>query len=818
MQAVFLGKELMGHVDGSVPKPGNTNPADLSEWIKKDSQAFSLLCQAIDKKYLKNVSSCTTSNGIWTKLKLLHERNASENIHALQQSFYKCQLGSDGNIAAYLGDIDVIITQLTSRGDQTFNDNAVIAKILCNLPASYDHFLSNWSIMPAVDKTLDNLTLHLLTIEERLKSRVEAEAATAAAFVASSKGKSGSNPTSEYTTAERAARRKEINDRKLITECWACGKTGHWGRECQASAEEKKAHQEAKKSLKESGRGKAAASTSSTDTYKAYMANTVLSIPCESTYWFVDSGCTEHMCQDRTAFSTFTDILHECRHVQGIGGAMLQVHGIGDVIIKIQGTPEITHGILKGVIYVPDLGRNLFSTYVAAQRKMYTLHTDTGCQLLQDGKVVMQGAVHCRLYRMLFEVVKPTDTSTALTASSFGTASKTASKQSLDTWHRRLAHVSHSTIRTMVSRCMVDGIILDNGRHTFCSGCAYGKQHWNPFPTNEPRTKAQLPGDLIHTDLCGPLPIASVGGSLYFALFKDDSTGYRVIHCIKTKPDSLRCFKLFCAQLHRETGNTVKVVRSDRGSEYVSREFRAYLDEKEIAQDLTTVYTPEQNGAAERDNRTILEAARSMLFAANIHERFWGEASNTAVYILNRTATRTLDGVTPYEAWHKVKPSVSHIRIFGCDAYVHVPKELRHKLSRKSKKGVLVGYSTTSKAYRIWHQDTRTIVESRDVLFDEDGSPDPTADGATHERIWLDDNSCNLGQIAPSPPVNIRQPVGAVFPPPAVAAPAPIAYLPQPEELSSPLRLSLPDSNSNDPDDVEPGTQNSNGDDVSKGH
>ena len=87
MQAVFLGKELMGHVNGLVPKPENNNPTDLpsyTEWVKKDSQTYSLLCQAIGKKYLKNVCSCTTSNGIWTKLKLLHEQNASENIHALQ--------------------------------------------------------------------------------------------------------------------------------------------------------------------------------------------------------------------------------------------------------------------------------------------------------------------------------------------------------------------------------------------------------------------------------------------------------------------------------------------------------------------------------------------------------------------------------------------------------------------------------------------------------------------------------------------------------------------------------------------------------------
>lgn len=107
-----------------------------------------------------------------------------------------------------------------------------------------------------------------------------------------------------------------------------------------------------------------------------------------------------------------------------------------------------------------------------------------------------------------------------MTASSFGTSSKTDSTQSLDKWHRRLAHVSHSTIRIMASKTMVDGLILDSGAHKFCPGWAYGKQHRNLFPVNKPIVRSLLPVDLIHTNLCGPLPVASVGGSLYFALSK----------------------------------------------------------------------------------------------------------------------------------------------------------------------------------------------------------------------------------------------------------------------------------------------------------
>ena len=108
-----------------------------------------------------------------------------------------------------------------------------------------------------------------------------------------------------------------------------------------------------------------------------------------------------------------------------------------------------------------------------------------------------------------------------------------------------------------------------------------------------------------------------------------------------------------------------------------------------------------------------------MLYSANVHLRFWGEALHTAVYCLNRTGTRTIPGMTPFQAWYGLKPVVSHMRVFGSDAYVLIPDAMRSKLQPKSTRGILMGYSTSSKAYRIWINATQKIQESRDVLFDE---------------------------------------------------------------------------------------------------
>lgn len=376
MRAILLGKELMDIVAGTLPKPAATEAAAVkSEWLKRDSQAFSLLCQALDESILKHVVSCTTSKEIWDKLKLIHERDTSENIHTLQEEFYKCAMTEGESVADFLSRLDFIVSQLASRGDNTFNEKAQISKILCNLPSAFDSMLPAWRMQPDASKTLSNLILQLLQTESMNKMRSDATIASAQAYAASTKGKN----TSEYSAEQRAARKKEIADRKKTTECWKCGRMGHWGKECQATEDEQRKHQESKrKSVGEHN------SSSTTSNLKAYMAH-IGDVPHDSSFWYVDSGCTEHMAADRTFFTVYRDLI-DIRPVEGIGGIQLQAVGVGDIHIKIHLPEGDTFGVLKDVLFVPKLGRNLFSSYAAAQKKIFTLHTDVGCHMLETAR------------------------------------------------------------------------------------------------------------------------------------------------------------------------------------------------------------------------------------------------------------------------------------------------------------------------------------------------------------------------------------------------------------------------------------------------
>ena len=171
--------------------------------------------------------------------------------------------------------------------------------------------------------------------------------------------------------------------------------------------------------------------------------------------------------------------------------------------------------------------------------------------------------------------------------------------------------------------------------------------------------------------------------------------------------------------VEKSSGYSVKKLRTDNGGEYTSTEFDRYLKKEGIEHQYTIPKTPEQNGVSERLNRTLVESIRSMIADSKLPHRFWAEALSTAAYLINRSPTRALDNMTPFEAWYGKKPNVDHLRVFVCSAYTHVPKDERKKLDPKAKKCIFLGYGTARKGYRFYDNKTSKIVYSRDIVFNE---------------------------------------------------------------------------------------------------
>ncbi|GKF10469.1 retrovirus-related pol polyprotein from transposon TNT 1-94 [Tanacetum coccineum] len=248
-------------------------------------------------------------------------------------------------------------------------------------------------------------------------------------------------------------------------------------------------------------------------------------------------------------------------------------------------------------------------------------------------------------------------------------------------WHLRYDHLNIKGLQLLKKR---------NGEHSWknvCEGCILGKQSKKAIPVGKSR-RADDVLKLINADLCGPIRVESLAGKTF------------------------EHFRKFKAMVEKQSGKDLKVIQTDRGGEFLSKEFVAFCDDHGIKRELTALYSLEQNGVAERKNLTVVEITRSMLKT---------EGVATAVYLLNISPTKAVWNETPYEAWCGNKPLVSHLRVFGCICYALRITE-KHKLEDKSQKFIFVGYCTQSKAYRLYDPTHENIVVSRNVVFDESSS------------------------------------------------------------------------------------------------
>lgn len=270
--------------------------------------------------------------------------------------------------------------------------------------------------------------------------------------------------------------------------------------------------------------------------------------------------------------------------------------------------------------------------------------------------------------------------------------------ETIQLWHHRLGHLSSSGMKKLVS--MASGMDVKELETSLelCETCVEGKQTRLPHQTH--RIRAKRPLELIYSDLCGPINITSFGGKRYLLTFIDDFTHFTVAYTLEAKSEVLRHFKMFQSLAEAHFNLKISRFRCDNGREYLSTETRQYFEDCGIQFKFTIPYTPQQNGVAERMNRTIMEKARCMILHSKMNKIFWSEAVIAAVYLINRCPTNAMKDKLPAELWYGEKPDLRKLRVFGCVALLHIPKELINgKLESRSKRCRLMGYCTNG--YRL---------------------------------------------------------------------------------------------------------------------
>ncbi|GJT14072.1 putative ribonuclease H-like domain-containing protein [Tanacetum coccineum] len=366
----------------------------------------------------------------------------------------------------------------------------------------------------------------------------------------------------------------------------------------------------------------------------------------------VDSGCSRSMTGNKEKLDDF---------VQVKGGIVK--FGGGDGRISGKGTIRTSKLDFENVYYVEELQHfNLFSVSQICDKKNKVLFTDTDClvlteefQLPDESQVVLRIPRERDLYTFSISELQPEQNVTCLVA-----------KASLDEstrWHRRMAHVNFKTINKLAKEGLVDGLPLKvfTNEHN-CVACNKGKQHKASYKHISAVRLITETLQLLHMDLFGPTNIRSIDQKYYSLVVTDDFSRFTWTFFLGTKDETFYVLKEFIALIENQLNKKVKGIRCDNGTEFKNAKLIELCGEKGIKRDYSNPRTPQQNGVAERKNRTLIEAARTMLADSKLPTMFWTEAVSTACYVLNRVSITNPHNKTPYELISGKVPQIGYTR------------------------------------------------------------------------------------------------------------------------------------------------------------
>ncbi|KAA0040427.1 Retrovirus-related Pol polyprotein from transposon TNT 1-94 [Cucumis melo var. makuwa] len=411
--------------------------------------------------------------------------------------------------------------------------------------------------------------------------------------------------------------------------------------------------------------------------------------------WVIDSGASVHATSKREFFASYTP--GDFGSVRMGNDGPTNVVGIGDVHLKNRNGSRL---ILKNVKHIPDIHMNLISTGKLDDEGFCNTFDNGIWKLTKGSMVIASGQKFSSLYYMDAKIIDY-DINTV------------NDEANVELWHKRLSHMSEKGLKILTKKNHLHD--LKSTPLKRCPHCLAGKQTRVTFKSSQHSRKSNVL-ELVHSNVCGLMKTKSLGGALYFVTFTDDHSRKIWVYTLKTKD---QVFKQFHASVERETGEKLKCIRTDNGGEYCGP-FDEYCRNHGIRHQKTPPKSSQLNGIAKRLNRTLVERVRCLLTESQLPQSFWGEALNTVIHVLNLTPCVPLGSEVPNRIWSGKDISYSHLRVFGCKAFVHVPKDERSKLDAKTKPCVFLGYGQDEFGYRVYHRVKKKLIRSRDVVFVED--------------------------------------------------------------------------------------------------
>lgn len=675
-----------------------------AEDVEGDRQAKAELILIISPSQLKEIKNCTSSKALWDKLKSIYASKGPARKASLLKQLIMTKL--EGNdVRAHLNTFMDIVDKLADM-EIIINEDLLTIMMLYSLSSDYENFR-------VAIESRDNLPK-----PEELKIKIIEE----------SNARNHTHASSETFHEE---------DNALYATCKVCKKKGN-------KIFQKKTHKICSTCWKKNKVKR----TTTDDPETTNFADECLLTSNKSNDcnrdWVLDSGCTSHMSYQSEFFSDMKTVSRKLNFASE--DHYTEIKGKGTVIF-INKCRKIR---LEETLYVPSLSTNLLSVPKMTEHGATVTFGNNEASVRNKHGDVILTAQKSKINGLYYIKTPNIERSCAAT-----TVTLDNKQGTIQDWHRKLGHMNDKDLHLALNNETLIGLKFNKNENlSDCEACIQAKMTCvpSPKPRSTPRTTDRL--EIVHSDVCGPIKTPSCGNNKYFVTFIDDYSRYGRVYFLKNKTEVLDKFKDYKKEVEKFTGNNIKFLQTDNGTEYINGKFEAYLKENGIARRLSAPYTPHQNGIAERKNRTLVEKARAMLIDAKAPMHLWGEAVNTANYLSNRSVNSAIEHMTPYEKWVGRKPCVHHLHPFGSKAFLLIKGYRGHKFAPKAIPGIFIGYSDISKAFRIYVPSKRKTMVSKDVRIVKANYYTNTAIGDVN--LKYDENKIHSDSISQKSQIEIE--------------------------------------------------------------
>lgn len=664
------------------------------QYLKDVSHALHIMIHSLDSSHIKCILNVHNPAIAFTRITSMYESTSVQNKASLSAAYHAITF--TGSIRTYFAEIRSSVEMLKAV-KVSLPTQQILGKIVNDLPSQFDTFKMTYRMLSSTKSFRLSLTeaqAQLLEIEKSIASSNvnNNKNAISTSHAALSLGKNF--PQKQVNNNNKKNFNSKSNNQKKKKFCRYCKRDNHNIEDCFALKKKKEREQASNNNNNQSQ-----PSTSSQSNVSFLVSNSFR----ESSDWFADTGASGHITNDFSLFSTFTKS-NSSDYFQA-AKEKLSVLGRGTIKCQFYTGSQWIDGEMKNVSYIPESKFNLFSLGCIPDDYRILIQ-GSKLTVFKGDSPILCGHKNLNNIRNLWTISIRFNTNQNVSL---------ALVDSLPLQHERFAHFDSSRISRMAKNGTVVGIPPNlKGNISFCKPCVQGKStDISHYPSiNRDHLS---PGEFVHLDICG-YTNPSIHGHRYFLIVKDQLTSYRKVYFMKLKSEVLSKVKLYSNELKLETGNQLRKIRSDLGSEFTSDAFKSYVSENAIVLETAVAATPQQNGCAERENRTLVEHATSLLCSAKLNQNLWDEAINTIAYIMNRITTGN-NTKTPFEQWFGYKPNVSHLRIFGSEGQA-LDNNDHSKFTSKTRKVIMLGY-TSDHIYRVLDVESGYVKKVSSVKFDE---------------------------------------------------------------------------------------------------